>query len=247
MPISTERLDVIFQSINLLHNISFKLINLLMTFMSSADLELFREEIDDSKLLISLEEYLTSGVHIGTVINTQEMDEFIFRTRPDGLNVLNIKKTDERIRHTGRLLASYDPEDVLILGSRQYASVPSTKMARLCNFKVIPGRFVPGTLTNPMSKGHVEPKIIFINDPRADKQALQEAVAMNIPVISLCDSDNSTSYIDLVIPANNKGRRALARVYLLLSTQVLRERGELSDDEDLGLTIEDFSFKVLRN
>ncbi len=215
--------------------------------MSSQDLELFQNVIDDSKLLISLEQYLTSGVHIGTVIKTNDMKEFIFRSRPDGLNVLNIMKTDERIRLTGRLLATYDPEDVLILGSRQYASVPSTKMARLCNFKVIPGRFVPGTLTNPESKSFVEPKIIFINDPRADKQALQESVLMNIPVISLCDSDNTTSFIDLVIPANNKGRRALARVYLLLATQVLRERGELSEDEDLGLSIEDFNFKVLRN
>ncbi|MCY3410383.1 MAG: 30S ribosomal protein S2 [Candidatus Heimdallarchaeota archaeon] len=215
--------------------------------VSSQDLALFEEIIQDADLLISLESYLTSGIHIGTTISTNNMRDYIFRVRKDGLNVLNIKKTDERIRQTGRLLASYDPEDVLILGSRQYASVPSTKMARLCNFKVIPGRFVPGTLTNPSSKSFVEPKIIFINDPRADKQALQEAVKMNIPVISLCDSDNMTSYIDLVIPANNKGRRALARVYLLLSTQVLRERGELGEDEDLGLSLDDFSFKVLRN
>ena len=215
--------------------------------MSTIALAYFAQEIDDSQLLISLETYLTSGVHIGTIIATQDMEPFIFRVRKDGLNVLNIKKSDERIRQAGKLLASYDPEDVLVLGSRQYASVPSTKLARLCNFKVIPGRFIPGTLTNPTSKNFSEPKIIFINDPRADKQALREAVAMNIPVISLCDSDNMTSNVDLVIPANNKGRRALARVYLLLATQILRERGELGDDEDLGLSIEDFSFKVLRN
>jgi small subunit ribosomal protein S2 len=93
----------------------------------------------------------------------------------------------------------------------------------------------------------MEPKLVFLNDPRADKQALQEAIKMNIPVISLCDSDNVTSYIDLVVPVNNKGRRALARVYLLIATQVLRERGELSEEEDLGLSIDDFSFKVLRS
>ncbi|MHA2172715.1 MAG: 30S ribosomal protein S2 [Candidatus Kariarchaeaceae archaeon] len=206
--------------------------------MSSADLALFAEEIDDSQLLIPLDEYLTSGVHIGTTIATK---------RKDGLYVLDIKKTDERIRQAGRILASYDPEDVLVCSSRQYGTVPSTKMARLCNFKAIPGRFVPGTLTNPNSKHYMEPKLVFLNDPRADKQALQEAIKMNIPVISLCDSDNVTSYIDLVVPVNNKGRRALARVYLLIATQVLRERGELSEEEDLGLSIDDFSFKVLRN
>ena len=89
--------------------------------------------------------------------------------------------------------------------------------------------------------------MLFINDPRADRQALQEATKMNIPVVSLCDSDNLTSFVDLVVPVNNKGRRALARVYLLIATQVLRERNELGEDEDLGLNIDDFSFKVVRS
>jgi len=213
----------------------------------SSDLALFAEAIDDSQLLIALDDYLTSGVHIGTTVSTSHMKPFIFRVRKDGLFVLDIKKTDERIRQAGRILASYEPEDVLVCSARQYGTVPSTKLARLCNFKAIPGRFVPGTLTNPNSKHYMEPKIIFINDPRSDRQALQEAIKMNIPVVSLCDSDNLTSYIDLVIPVNNKGRRALARVYLLIATQVLRERGELSEEEELGLTIDDFSFKVLRS
>ena len=194
-----------------------------------------------------MDEYLTSGVHIGTTIRTEDMKPFVFRVRKDGLYVLDIKKTDDRIRAAARLLASYEPEEVLIISSRQYGTVPSTKLARLCSFKTIPGRFVPGSLTNPNTKHYIEPKIILINDPRTDKQALQEAVKMNLPVVSLCDTDNLTSYVDLVVPANNKGRRALARVYLLLATQILRERGELSEEEDLGLSIDDFSFKVLRN
>ncbi|MHA2502286.1 MAG: 30S ribosomal protein S2 [Candidatus Kariarchaeaceae archaeon] len=214
---------------------------------AAADLELFQQEIDDSTLLIPLDEYLTSGVHIGTTIATRDMKNFIFRVRKDGLYVLDIKKTDERIRQAARLLASYDPEDVLIVSARQYGTVPATKLARLCGFASQPGRFVPGTLTNPNTKWFIEPKVILINDPRTDKQALQEAVKMNIPVISLCDSDNLTAYVDLVIPVNNKGRRALARVYLMLATQILRERGELGEDEELGLGIDDFSFKVLRS
>ncbi len=214
---------------------------------AAADLELFQQEIDDSTLLIPLDEYLTSGVHIGTTIATRDMNNFIFRVRKDGLYVLDIKKTDERIRQAARLLASYDPEDVLIVSARQYGTVPATKLARLCGFASQPGRFVPGTLTNPNTKWFIEPKVILINDPRTDKLALQEAVKMNIPVISLCDSDNLTAYVDLVIPVNNKGRRALARVYLMLATQILRERGELGEDEELGLGIDDFSFKVLRS
>ncbi len=214
--------------------------------MSSVDLAMFADEIDDSTLLIELDKYLVSGIHIGTTVATKDMEKFVFRVRKDGLYVLNIKNTDERIRYAAKLLASFDPEDVLILSSRQYGTVPASKMARLCNFNVIPGRFVPGTLTNPSSKHFIEPRIIFINDPRVDKQALQEAVRMNIPVISLCDTDNQTSFVDLVIPANNKGRRSLAMIYMILTNQILRERGELGPDESLELSVEDFSFKVLR-
>lgn len=213
----------------------------------SLDSDFFEGAIDEADLLIPLDDYLTSGVHIGTTVATKYMEPFIYRVRNDGLYVLDIKKTDERIRLAGKMLASYDPEDVAVVSARQYGTVPASKLARLCNFKAIPGRFVPGTFTNPRSKHFIEPKIVFINDPRSDKQALQEAIEMNIPVVALSDSDNSTSYIDLVVPVNNKGRRSLARIYLLLTQQILRERGELSESEDLGLTLDDFAFKIIRN
>jgi len=82
---------------------------------ASTDLELFQENIDDSTLLTPLDEYLTSGVHIGTTIRTEDMKPFVFRVRKDGLYVLDIKKTDDRIRAAARLLASYEPEEVLII------------------------------------------------------------------------------------------------------------------------------------
>ncbi len=213
----------------------------------STDQELFEGTIDENELLVPLDDYLTSGVHIGTTVATKQMEPFIYRVRNDGLYVLDIKKTDERIRQAAKMLALYDPEDVVVVSQRQYGTVPSSKFARLCGFKAIPGRFVPGTFTNPQSKYFTEPSIVFINDPKSDKQALDEARRMNIPVIALCDSDNTTAYVDLAIPANNKGRRALARVYLLLSRQVLRERNELGENEPLGLELDDFAFKLLRN
>lgn len=213
----------------------------------SIDSDFFEGQINEEDLLVPLDDYLTSGVHIGTTVSTKYMEPYIYKVRSDGLYVLNIKETDERIRFAAKMLSIYDPEDVVVISQRQYGTVPATKLARLCNFKVIPNRFVPGTFTNPQSKHFIEPKIIFINDPRTDKQALHEATKMNIPVISLCDSDNSTSNIDLVIPVNNKGRRALARVYLLLTQQILRERGDLGPNDALGLTIDDFAFKIIRN
>jgi len=106
--------------------------------------------------------------------------------------------------------------------------------------KVVAGRFIPGTLTNPQLPNYIEPSVIFINDPAADSQALREAVKSKIPVVALCDANNRTSFVDLVIPANNKGRRALALVYWLLAREILKERGDIKNNEEFKYKVEDF-------
>ena len=62
----------------------------------------------------------------------------------------------------------------------------------------------------------------------------------NIPVIGLCDANNETKYVDLVIPANNKGRRALAVVYWLLTREYLKARSIIESDKDFEMEIKDF-------
>ncbi|MHA1114994.1 MAG: 30S ribosomal protein S2 [Candidatus Heimdallarchaeaceae archaeon] len=202
---------------------------------------------EEQTLLVPRDEYLVSGIHIGTSVCTKSMQKYMYRVRTDGIFVLNVNLTDERIRTAAKFLARFEPSQVAVFATRQYASVPSTKMARYCGFKVFPGRFIPGTLTNPTYSGYIEPDIIILTDPRADKQALTEASSRGIPIIALCDTDNITTNVDFVIPVNNKGRKSLALVYYLLTRQILIERGELGENEDLPETVEDFSFKLIRD
>ena len=88
--------------------------------------------------------------------------------------------------------------------------------------------------------------VIVASDPKADAEAVREAGIMGIPVIALCSTDNEFAGVDLVIPTNNKGRRALAVVYWLLARQVLRERGELEHEKDLEMSVDDFEAKASR-
>jgi small subunit ribosomal protein S2 len=88
--------------------------------------------------------------------------------------------------------------------------------------------------------------VLIVSDPRADIQAVREAASIGIPVVALCSTDNEFNGIDVVIPTNNKGRRALAVIFWLLAKQILRERGELASDKDLPLTIDDFEAKIAR-
>jgi small subunit ribosomal protein S2 len=180
---------------------------------------------DEADLLIPVEDYLAAGVHIGTQQKTKDMDRFIHRVRTDGLYVLDVSMTDRRIRTAADFLANYSPEQILVASSRQYGRFPAEKFADAVGARARTGRFIPGTLTNPDYEGYIEPDVVVVTDPIGDAQAVKEAITVGIPVIAMCDSNNKTSNVDLVVPTNNKGRKALSVVYWLLANETLDRRG----------------------
>jgi len=192
---------------------------------------------DEADLLIPVEDYLGAGVHIGTQQKTNDMERFIHRVRDDGLYVLDVSQTDSRIRTAADFLENYDPEQILVTSSRQYGRFPAEKFAEAIGARARTGRFIPGTLTNPDYAGYIEPDVVVVTDPIGDAQAVKEAITVGIPVIAMCDSNNQVSNVDLVVPTNNKGRRALSVVYWLLANETLDRRNagtlyELEDFED---------------
>jgi|APHM01.1.fsa_nt_gi SSU ribosomal protein S2P len=192
---------------------------------------------DEADLLIPVEDYLSAGVHIGTQQKTNDMERFIHRVRDDGLYVLDVSQTDSRIRTAADLLSNYSPEQVLVTSSRQYGRFPAEKFADAIGARARTGRFIPGTLTNPDYEGYIEPDVVVVTDPIGDAQAVKEAITVGIPVVAMCDSNNQVSNVDLVVPTNNKGRRALSVVYWLLANETLDRRNagtvyELDDFED---------------
>jgi small subunit ribosomal protein S2 len=191
------------------------------------------------ELLIPEETYLTSGVHIGTQQKSASMRRFVYKVRFDGLHVLDIRETDRRIRLAAKFLSRYPAEKILTVSQRQYGQKPVRVFAKTIGAVSYSERFVPGCLTNPSLADYFEPKVLVVTDPATDMQALSEAVSIGIPVVGLCDVNNETRNVDLVIPANNKGRVALATVYWLLSREVLRARAG-GADVPYTLTIEDF-------
>lgn len=198
---------------------------------------------DDASLLIPLEDYLKAGVHIGTSSGMASMSAYIYRVRNDGLFVLDVRKTDERIRTAAKFIARFDPQDIIVGSVRTYGMYPVLRFAQSIGSNALTGRFVPGTFTNPSLRGnhqYYEPRLIVISDPNTDRQALKEANDAGIVVISLADTDNTTQGVDLVIPCNNKGRNSLATIFWLLARETLRERGELTPEKDEDLILDNF-------
>ena len=204
------------------------------------------ETYNEEELLLPQDTLLSAGVHIGTRMRTKDMEQFIYRVRADGLFVLDVKKTDERIRVAAKYLARFDPSKIAAVAGRLYGHSPVEKFCEIIGATAIVGRFIPGMLSNPLYPNRLEPNVIIVSDPKADVQAVKEAAQIGVPVIALCSTDNDFSFVDLVIPTNNKGRRALAVIYWLLTRQILRERGEIPADGDLVQSIEDFEIKLTR-
>jgi len=208
-----------------------------------------RQEFDDTEfykgkeLLIDVETYLKSGVHIGTKFKTGEMRRYIFKKRKDGLMVFNIETIDKRIRMIAKILAKYEGKDIAIVARRMYGHKPARKLAAMLGAREFIGRFIPGTFTNPQARLFHEPKIILITDPIADSQALKEASEVKIPVIGIAGSDSPLANIDLVIPANNKGRKSLALLFYLLTRETLVERKEISR-ETFSVQVSDFEQEI---
>jgi small subunit ribosomal protein S2 len=196
------------------------------------------QDIRPGELLVPEETYLTSGVHIGTQQKSASMRRFVYKVRFDGLHVLDVRETDRRIRFAAKFLGSFPPEKILVVSQRQYGQKPVRVFAKATGATSFAERFVPGCLTNPNLAEYFEPKVLLVTDPATDQQALSEAVSIGIPVVGLCDVNNETRDVDLVIPANNKGRVALATVYWLLAREIVKGRG--GSEAPFSLTIEDF-------
>jgi len=190
--------------------------------------------------LVPQEKYLEAGAHIGTRNKNGGMREFIYKARDDGLHVLDLKKLDERIRLAASLLSKYEPAKVFIVSSKENAGQAISEMSALTGFQGLAGRFTPGRFTNPARPDFVEPDLVLVVDPGVDKQSVREAFMANIPVIALCDTNNNPAMVDLIIPTNNKGRKAIAFVFWLLTREILKKRGTVASNDDYTAQQEDF-------
>lgn len=188
---------------------------------------------------------LSTGIRVGTPVKTKYMMPFIIRANPEGLYILDISKTLSRIDIAAKFISRADISKVAVTSAREYGKTPVEKFCDLTHAQYILGRFMPGTFTNPALPKYMEPQIVIVTDPQADQQAVLEATRAGVPVIAICNSDNVTSKVDLVIPANNRGRKALATVYWLLAREVLKKQGVIKTDGEMKIPIEDFETKLV--
>ncbi|CAE6493839.1 MAG: 30S ribosomal protein S2 [Candidatus Nitrosotenuis sp.] len=187
---------------------------------------------------------LSTGIRVGTTVKTTFMQPFITKASPEGLYMIDLDKTLARINTAAKFINRIESEKILVCSGREYASTPIEKFCEITGARKMLGRFMPGTLTNPSLPYYTEPKLVIISDPQVDSQAIIEATNAGIPVIGISNTDNVTSKIDLVIPANNRGRKSLATVFWLLAREILIQKGQMQETDPMKYEIDDFETKI---
>ena len=184
----------------------------------------------ETKFLVPQDTYLKSGIHIGTKFKTKFMESFIYKTRNDGLSVLNLQKIDERIVIAASFMSNFSPKDILIASRRENGWKPVTAFSDSIGCKCIAGRYQPGLLTNPNLENYSEIKLLFVVDASPDRNVVADAVKVGTPVMSLCDTNNHSNFIDFVVPCNNKGKKSLGLFFWILAREYLKNRNMLDSD-----------------
>lgn len=195
----------------------------------------------DTPLLVPQDQYLKAGIHIGTKFRTKYMEPFIYKTRPDGLSVLNLQKIDERLRMAANFMAQFSPQDILVVSRRENGWKAVKAFGKHTGTKVFAGRYPPGILTNAALETFMEVKCILATDAWPDRNAIKDAMLIGIPVIALCDTNNQANEIDLVVPCNNKGKKSLGLLFYILAREYLRNRNALAKDAEPPFTVEEFT------
>ena len=195
----------------------------------------------EEEFLVPQDTYLKSGIHIGTKFRTKYMEQFIYKTRPDGLSVLNLQKINERIKLAVNLLSEYAPEEIMVASRRENGWKAAKMFGKLTGSKVFAGRYPPGIMTNPNLDNFVEAKIILVTDAWPDRNAIADALKIGLPVIALCDTNNQANNIDLVVPCNNKGKKSLGLLFYIVTKEYMKKRGLIKTDKEFTAKLEDFT------
>jgi small subunit ribosomal protein S2 len=199
------------------------------------------EKMGEEELLVPSKIYLKAGIHIGTKFKTKYMEPFIYKTRPDGLSVLNLQKIDERLKVFANMISEYEPQDILIASRRENGWKAVKMFGKLTGARIFAGRYPPGILTNPKLEEFTEVKLIVVIDTWPDRNVINDAIQMGIPVIALCDTNNQANNVDLVMPCNNKGKKSIGLVFYVLAREYMLKRGIIKNETEFTATLDDFA------
>jgi len=180
------------------------------------------EKKEDQTILTPLEDYIKTASYLGTKVITPTMRKYVYRRRLDGLAILNTLLVDKKLAEGIDFIKQYKPEDWTLVCKREAGWRAAKMFAELTGVRTYTKKYPSGVLTNTVLDDFIETKMVFICDPWLDKNALADAKNIRIPVIGLCDTNNHTADIDVVMIGNNKSNKSLGLFFWLLAREYMK-------------------------
>lgn len=187
--------------------------------------KLENEEEEKKDTLVSMDDYLKSSIHLGTRVITPDMRKYVYRRRADGLAVFNTALLDDKIREAVDYLAKFAPKDIILACKREAGWKAAAIFSEVTGIRSFLKKYPAGILTNTNLENFIETELVLIADPWLDKNALEDANRVGVPVMSLCDTNNFTKGINQILPGNNKSPKSLGMIFYLLTKLYVEKRG----------------------
>jgi small subunit ribosomal protein S2 len=176
-------------------------------------------------MLVPLEDYVKTGIYIGTRVVTPIMKQFVYRRRADGLAIFNTDIIDEKLKEGIEYLSKFNPEDVILVCKRQTGWRAANMFSKLTGIKVFTKKYPAGVLTNTSLPNFIENELTIVTDSWLDKNALKDTQNIHKKVLMICDTNNFAQGADKIVIGNNKSSKSLGIIFYLLTKGYCKTRG----------------------
>jgi small subunit ribosomal protein S2 len=177
---------------------------------------------EDQTILTPLEDYIKTASYLGTKVITPTMRKYVYRRRLDGLSILNTLLVDKKLAEGIDFIKQFKPDEWTLVCKREAGWRGAKMFSELTGVRTFTKKYPSGVLTNTILDDFIETKMVLVCDPWLDKNALADAKKVRIPVIGLCDTNNHTADIDVVMIGNNKSNKSMGLFFWLMAREYMK-------------------------